>query len=291
MIFTCLHGYAVQESIGNMGHEFTVCMVVTRNDAAEHFNVALLSLTCQSMKPSEILIVDNGGLTDRHYEIIASIGDELRIRLVRIANLSSVGQARNIALHAARYQVIAVADPDDVNEPDRFMKLVPELNDSVRMVGSWVREFSREKSDRQIVRRVPCDFVDIIRYSRFRSPVNNPTICYFKNDALGVGGYNTSLRFGEDYDLVMKFIRNGKIIRNIPIVTVNFRTGDNKRLYKKRSGLFLLKQEINLHRSFLMSRYISLLDFFIVITIKMLVRLLPCVFFEVFYIKVLRRHE
>ena len=274
-----------------MGHEFTVCMVVTRNDSAEHFNVALLSLTCQSMKPSEILIVDNGGLTDRHYEIIASIDDELSIRLVRIANLSPVGQARNIALHAARYKVIAVADPDDVNEPDRFMKLVPELNDSVRMVGAWVREFSHEKSDRQIERRVPCDFVDIIRYSRFRSPVNNPTICYFKNDALGGGGYNTSLRFGEDYDLVMKFIRSGKIIHNIPIVTVSFRTGDAKILHKKRSGLFLLKEEIKLHRIFLVNGDISLLDFFIVIAIKVLVRLLPCSLFEMFYTKVLRKHE
>lgn len=274
-----------------MGHQFTVCMVVTRNDAAEHFNIALLSLVCQSMKPSEVLIVDNGGLTDRHYEIIASIDDELSIRLVRIANLSPVGQARNIALHAARYKVIAVADPDDVNEPDRFMKLVPELNDSVRMVGSWVREFSHEKSDRQIERRVPCDFVDIIRYSRFRSPVNNPTICYFKNDALSVGGYNTSLHFGEDYDLVTRFIRGGKIIRNIPIVMVNFRIGDTKKLYKKRGGLFLLKQEINLHRRFLKNRYISLLDFFMIVTIKILVRLLPCWLFNVFYFKVLRKYE
>lgn len=274
-----------------MGHQFTVCMVVTRNDAAEHFNIALLSLVCQSMKPSEVLIVDNGGLTDRHYEIIANIGDELSIRLLRIAHLSSVGQARNIALHAARYQVIAVADPDDINEPDRFIKLIPELNDSVRMVGAWVREFSREKNDRGIVRRVPCEFVDIIRYSRFRSPVNNPTICYFKNDALGVGGYNTSLRFGEDYDLVMKFIRSGKIIHNIPIVTVSFRTGDAKILHKKRSGLFLLKEEIKLHRIFLVNGDISLLDFFIVIAIKVLVRLLPCSLFEMFYTKVLRKHE
>ena len=274
-----------------MGHQFTVCMVVTRNDAAEHFNVALLSLVCQSMKPSEVLIVDNGGLTDRHYEIIANIGDELSIRLLRIAHLSSVGQARNIALHAARYQVIAVADPDDINEPDRFIKLIPELNDSVRMVGAWVREFSREKNDRGIVRRVPCEFVDIIRYSRFRSPVNNPTICYFKNDALSVGGYNTSLHFGEDYDLVTRFIRGGKIIRNIPIVMVNFRIGDTKKLYKKRGGLFLLKQEINLHRRFLKNRYISLLDFFMIVTIKILVRLLPCWLFNVFYFKVLRKHE
>lgn len=274
-----------------MSHEFTVFMVVTRSDDAEHFRVALLSLLNQSMKPSEILIIDNGGLTEQHYEIIDSVSDEFNLNLMRIENLSSIGYARNIALHAATYPIVAVSDPDDINELNRFMKLVTELNDCVRMVGSSMREFSYEVHDRKIIRRVPCAFVDIIRYAKLRSPVNNPTICYFKEDALEVGGYNTSLNFGEDYDLVMKFIRKNKIILNIQCVTVNFRSGDKKRLYQKRSGLFLLIQEIKLHWQFFKRRDISLLFFFMIITMKMFFRLLPRRLFDFFYIKVLRKNE
>ncbi|MFS1583758.1 MAG: glycosyltransferase [Candidatus Arsenophonus phytopathogenicus] len=274
-----------------MSHDFTAFMVVTRNDDAEYFRVALLSLLNQSMKPSEILIIDNGGLTEQHYEIIDSVSDEFNLNLMRIENLSSIGYARNIALNAATYPIIAVADPDDVNEFDRFINIINELNDRVRMVGSWMREFSYEVHDRKIIRKVPCAYVDIIRYAKLRSPVNNPTICYFKKDALEVGGYNTSLSFGEDYDLVMKFIRKKKIIFNLQCITVNFRAGDKKRLYQKRSGLFLLTQEIKLHWQFFKRRDISLLYFFMIITLKMFFRLLPRRVFDFFYIKVLRKNE
>ncbi|EBB5479356.1 glycosyltransferase, partial [Salmonella enterica] len=241
----------------SVDYKFSVCLVVTKNEDTEHFREALLSVIYQTLKPSEILLVDNGGLTPRHYQIITSVGGEVEIRLIRIENIKTVGEARNIALHTAQYPIIALADPDDVNEADRFIKLIPVLDYRIRMVGSQMREFDQKKNDRHILRRVPCDFTSIIRYSRFRSPINNPTICYFREDALEVGGYNSSLNFGEDYDLAMKFIWNGKVIHNIPMVTVNFRIGNRKRLLQKRRGIFLLKQELLLHRLFLMKKYIS----------------------------------
>ncbi|EBN4400202.1 glycosyltransferase [Salmonella enterica] len=275
----------------SVDYKFSVCLVVTKNDDTEHFRVALLSVINQILKPSEILLVDNGGLTSRHYQIITSVGGEVDIRLIRIENLKTVGEARNIALHAAQYPIIALADPDDINEADRFIKLIPVLDYRFRMVGSQMREFDKKPNDRQILRRVPCDFASIIRYSRFRSPVNNPTLCYFREDALEVGGYNPSLNYGEDYDLVMKFIWNGKMIHNIPMVTVNFRIGNRKKLLQKRRGLFLFKQELLLHRLFLMEKYISFCDFLIIITIKILIRTLPQKLFEIFYIRILRNHE
>ncbi|EDI1749042.1 hypothetical protein GD488_05285 [Salmonella enterica] len=275
----------------SVDYKFSVCLVVTKNEDTEHFREALLSVIYQTLKPSEILLVDNGGLTPRHYQIITSVGGEVEIRLIRIENIKTVGEARNIALHTAQYPIIALADPDDVNEADRFIKLIPVLDYRIRMVGSQMREFDQKQNDRHILRRVPCDFTSIIRYSRFRSPVNNPTICYFREDALEVGGYNSSLNFGEDYDLAMKFIWNGKVIHNIPMVTVNFRIGNRKRLLQKRRGIFLLKQELLLHRLFLMKKYISFYDFIIIITIKILIRTLPRKLFEIFYIRILRNHE
>ncbi|AOA57469.1 glycosyltransferase [Acinetobacter larvae] len=283
--------YQEKNYLSSANKKFTVCIVVTLNDNASHLKEALFSIVEQSLKPSELLLIDNGGLSPDHYEIIHSIHKRIILKIIKTDVLLTVGEARNIALHQANYPIIALADPDDINELDRFEKLIPLLNSEIRMIGSWIREFNVNPGDKQILRHVPCDFEEIISYAKYRSPINNPTICYFKNDALQVGGYNPKLKYGEDYSLVMSFIRHGKIVSNISDVTVNFRVGNRSRLCQKRSGISILAREIELHRIFLRQGDISLWNFIIIVMVKVFARLLPKKLFIILYTKVLRKYE
>lgn len=278
----------ISTSIGCM---FSVCMVVTQHDDADYFSAAMSSVVNQSMRPTEILLVENGELTQKHHEVIVEQQCKSNIRVVKLNGIRPIGEARNVALHNAKYSVIALADPDDINEPDRFMEVICKLNKKIRMVGSQMREFRNKLHDINVIRRVPCDYKKIVWYSKLRSPVNNPTLCFFKKDALEVGGYNPFLNFGEDYDLIMRFIESGKVILNIPTVTVNFRIGDKHRLSHKRGGFCLLRKEIYLHKLFFRNGYISGWNFMCVVTIKLLCRLLPAGLLNILYVRILRTNE
>ncbi len=262
-------------------------MVLTKSDSVSHFEEAAASIKNQTYPPSEIIIINNGGLRKGHYSVAKKhLPDAI---FLDIKDSKSIGFARNLALDFASSEIIAVADPDDINEVTRFAETIPLLNERTKMVGSYVREFHIKPYDKSIYRKVPCDSLAIIAYSKYRSPINNPTVCYFKKDALEVGGYNRQLKYGEDYALAMGFIRAGKEIYNLPQSTVNFRSGSKNKIYLKRSGFRLLKEEILLHYFFLKKKDITYMEFVTIIALKFFFRLLPSKPFMAIYNKSLRK--
>lgn len=266
--------------------KFSLCMVLTKSDSISHFEEAAISIKNQTYPPNEIIIVKNGGITQSHYTVAKKhLPDAI---FLDIKENKTIGFARNLALDFASSGIIAVADPDDINELTRFAETIPLLNENSRMVGAYVREFHIKPYDKSIYRKVPCNPLDIIAYSKYRSPVNNPTVCYFKKDALEVGGYNKKLKYGEDYDLAMAFIRAGKQIYNLPKSTVNFRSGSKHKTHLKRSGLRLLKEEISLHYFFLKNKDITYMEFIKIASLKFFFRLLPRKPFMAIYNKSLR---
>lgn len=77
-------------------NSFSICMSVYKNDKAEDFRIALESITTkQTLKPSEVVLVIDGPVTDEINKVIsevASVAPEW-YKIIRFAQNQGLGVA------------------------------------------------------------------------------------------------------------------------------------------------------------------------------------------------------
>ena len=103
---------------------FSVLMSVYIREQAALLDRALQSiLVNQSVKPSELVLVEDGPLTDGLYHVI----DKYRqifpeLISVKLPQNGGLGNALNAGMKQCRYEWIARMDSDDISLPTRFEK-------------------------------------------------------------------------------------------------------------------------------------------------------------------------
>jgi succinoglycan biosynthesis protein ExoO/succinoglycan biosynthesis protein ExoU len=101
-----------------------VSVIVAAYNAAQYLNVAVDSISVQTERDLEVLVVDDAS-TDATAEIVAArAARDPRIRLVRAPVNAGPGAARNLGLAAARGDWIAILDADDRFHPQRLERLL-----------------------------------------------------------------------------------------------------------------------------------------------------------------------
>lgn len=93
-----------------------ISVVIAAYNAAATLGETLRSLEAQSLRPMEIVVVDDGS-TDGTWELLEACGSP--IRAFRQAN-SGIGAARNRGMREAQGDFIALLDADDVCDPARL---------------------------------------------------------------------------------------------------------------------------------------------------------------------------
>ncbi|HUJ14112.1 MAG TPA: glycosyltransferase family 2 protein [Thermoanaerobaculia bacterium] len=95
-----------------------VTAVVTTHGRPLHVQEALASLSAETHRDIEIVVVDDGGAFDP-----GACSRDVPLRVVRGSDLG-VGRARNLGLSAARGEFVIFLDDDDVALPHRISRLV-----------------------------------------------------------------------------------------------------------------------------------------------------------------------
>ena len=126
--------------------DFSVLMSIYFKEKAVYFNRAMQSVfDDQTLKPSEILLVQDGLLTEELSKEIRKwqhrLGDVLKI--IELEKNLGIGDALNIGLANCHHDLIARMDTDDVSHPDRFKIQVKYMMDNIDcdLLGSSVKEF------------------------------------------------------------------------------------------------------------------------------------------------------
>jgi glycosyltransferase involved in cell wall biosynthesis len=190
-----------------MDHPLISCIVPVFN-GERYLAEALNSILAQPYAPLEIIVADDGS-TDGSAAIARSYGD--RVRVVRQPN-SGAPAARNLGLEAARGELIAFLDADDlwhreklVRQSARFVAR-PELEVSVTHLQTfWVPELRAEAE-------------------RFRDhPLSQPQPGYVTQTMLArravfarVGGFNTGLSVGDPMEWFVRAAEHGAVMELLP---------------------------------------------------------------------------
>lgn len=244
----------------------------------------------QSIKPTEIVLVLDGPISDSLTQVISSfkvqIGESLKV--IPLAENVGLGKALNEGLKHCTNEWVFRMDTDDICTPDRFEKQIKFIseNPDIVLFSSQIIEFDKDIKDATTLRQVPICHDDIVKFSNKRSPFNHMTVAYKKSVIDGLGGYQHH-PYMEDYNLWLRVIGAGYKVGNHPDVLLYARVGNG--MHTRRKGFEYIKSEkqlLDLKKSLNLQNPIKANLLFV---LRSLFRLLPSTMLAKVYNSFLRK--
>ena len=263
---------------------FSVLISVYHKESSSYFERALKSIINQTIKPEEIVLVEDGELNEKLYKVIDDFKSEYPkiIKVVKLKENLGLGKALSIGIKNCKYDLVARMDTDDISKPKRFEKQLNifKENPDIDIVGSWVDEFQGNTNNIVSKRKVPETNKQILRYLKKRNPFNHTTIMYKKRSVIEAGNYK-EFYLNEDYYLWIRMLKMGFEAYNIQESLLYFRI--DKSTFKRRGGIKYAFQDIKLQNKLLELKIINRLEYLRNIILKPIVRLLPNIIRESIY--------
>ena len=257
--------------------KFSVLIPVYYKENAEYFSIAVQSVLEQSLKPNEILIIEDGKLGEELEKVVIETekANADLVRVIRLEENKGIGYVRTLGIKECKYDIVAFMDSDDIARSDRFEKQITFLkaNPNIDMVGSWITEFDGNPENIYSKRVLPIEPNDVCNFAKFRMPVNNNTIMFKKTPVIEVGSYQIATGF-EDYEVCGKLLNKGYKIANIPEFLVNMRAGQSMMNRRKGFGYFI-KYEYPCMKLFYDIGFINIWEFLRNISLKLPLRIIP----------------
>lgn len=256
-------------------NEFSLLMSVYKGEKAEHLKTCFDSIYNQSLRPTEIILVEDGPLTPALHEAIAR--EEQRfpcLKRVVLEQNQGLGIALNKGMEACSFDVVARMDTDDICMPERFLTQMQfmESHPEVDVLSAWITEFDDEPSNVVAVRNLPEKHDDIFRFGKKRNPVNHPVTVFRKQAVMKAGGYQPSSLF-EDYYLWARMLMSGCRFHNLQQSLLLFRRSPE--MIHRRGGIAYARYEIQHFRKLNELGYISRFNLVRNVLQRYFVRILP----------------
>lgn len=242
-------------------NEFSVLMAVYLNDEPCFFRDALKSLLEQTVKADEVILVENGPLTNLHYEVIEEFRLPLNIVTHKISENKGLAYALRKGVQLCNYNLIARMDADDLCVPERFFLQLKTFNarPELDLVGGGIEEFIDCEDTIVGERHVKENQSEIFKSAKYYSPVNHVTVMVKKDSLINAGNYQ-NFRGVEDYPLWVAMLINGNLFYNIPITLVKVRVNG---LSDRRSGLQYAKVEFSVMFYFYRIGFYNIFEFLV----------------------------
>lgn len=187
-----------------------VSVVMPAWNAAATIHLALLSITRQSYRDIETIVVDDGS-SDDTAQVVASVGG---VTCIRQANMGP-SAARNVGIAAAHGKVIGFLDADDVWLPHSVEVALACFThgENAAVVQGHIRDLWRTGES--------------WRLDKPRLSFNLGSAFFSRAALQQIGGFEPMLRVGEDIDLWIRLTEQGIRRQIIQPVTLLYRRNPN----------------------------------------------------------------
>ena len=217
--------------------EFTVLLSVYKKEKPEYLKQSLESVFSQTIRASQVVLVEDGPLTPALNSIIKDYRSKYHeFEVVPLSVNRGLGLALAEGIKHCKYDIVARMDTDDIARRDRFEIQLKqfEKNPQLDICGSHVTEFEDTPDNIVTKRLVPLTDEECKKYQRRRDAFNHMTVMYKRSAVLKAGNY-IDWFWNEDYYLWIRMLQNGTKGYNLQIPLLWMRAGSD--LYKRRSGL------------------------------------------------------
>ncbi len=209
-----------------------VSVVVPLFDRRTLIEETLRSALAQSHADLEVIVVDDGS-TDGSAELVErTFGD--RVRLIRLGRNLGRSIARNVGCDAARGDLIAFLDSDDLWDPTKLARQVPHFDDpAVMLVHCRVRQVDaagveRASATAEILRAFVAAEARGYDYGGITATwcrLYTPAVVVRRAVLARTGGFDAALSRFEDWDLFWRIAKEGRVV-TVPEVLASVRVHD-----------------------------------------------------------------
>ena len=189
-----------------------VSVIIPAYQACSTVERTLKSIALQTLKPKEVILVDDGS-NDGTAEIAKNFNPNMEGISLRVFCQENLGAsaARNKAIKEAQYDLVAFLDADDewlVTKIERSIKVFKETNCDL-VAHDFIKIDGGNRLRMYCARHFKNKY-DPIAIVFLRGNIANTTVMAKRNKIIELGGFDESLRTGQDYDLWLRFIlQNG----------------------------------------------------------------------------------
>ena len=166
----------------NVQPPFSVLMSIYAGNNSSDLNEALLSISQQTLSPSEVVLVEDGFISASLSSIVQKYRLALNIVSVKLEKNMGHGYALNFGLKKCSNDIVARMDGDDICLPRRFQLQVEHLmsHPNVSVSSGRIDEFVNTTNNIVGSRSLPCGHKEIVRFAKYRSPVSHPAVIFRK---------------------------------------------------------------------------------------------------------------
>ena len=231
---------------------FSVLMSIYHKESPHYFDLSLESLHNQSAAAGEIVLVQDGPLTDALSKVIRKWEKrfENKLKIVDLETNVGLSKALNHGLNHCRFDWVARMDTDDICLPERLAVQAEFIsqNPDIDILGSYATTIDETGAAKKLL-KVPLDH-ERIKKLVWSCPMIHPTVCFRRDKILAIGGYNPDAGpRQDDYDLWFRCAIAGYRFANIPQPLLLYRfTDDQVRKNTLKVGYHRLKVGIKGNR-------------------------------------------
>lgn len=193
-----------------------ISIILPVKNEEKSLSITIESLLAQTFKEFELIII-NDGSTDKTSEIIEKYRKTYK-EIISIYQNEGLTRAIIKGVEVARGKYIARQDSGDVSYPERLQLQKDYLEKNVALGGcfTWVRFVD---SNRKYI----CDFIYNTSPKAIRNRLlagNNiythGSVLIRKDILLKIGGYDATMKYAQDFELWLRFIKNGYLLGAVP---------------------------------------------------------------------------
>ena len=272
-----------------MNDKFSVLMSVYCKENPTYLEESLASIFNQSIVPNEVVLIEDGKLTNGLDDIIVKYEKKYKkiMKVIKYEKNRGLGKALRDGVVNCSNEIIFRMDTDDISVTDRFEKTLKlfKKND-IDVVGGNIAEYDENMKNMTGYRKVPSQHKDIIKMMKRRNAMNHVTVAYKRSKVIEAGNY-IDMPYFEDYYLWVRMLQNGCVFANVDDCLVKVRCGDG--MIKRRGGFSYIKKIYNFEKSIYKLNFISFTSFVINMLERSFVSIIPNFLRSFLYKKILRK--
>ena len=188
-----------------------VSVIVAAYQAAETVGRTLASIAAQTLKPFEVVVVDDDS-TDGTFEAAQAYGPRMkgiRLRVVRMDANRGAGAARNRAIEESSGGTLAFLDADDEWLPEKLERSMAHLegSDYCLVAHDYLTGEGKDAVHHDCVKRFregPNPFAALYR----KGYIPSCSVVAPREKVIAAGGFDPGLRNAQDFDLWLAMMRD-----------------------------------------------------------------------------------
>lgn len=251
-------------------------MSVYKKEKAEYLKLALDSVINQTLKPDEIVLVQDGELTKELYAVIKRYKQKYPniFKTYPLKQNQGLGKALNYGMEKCSNELIARMDTDDIANPNRFELQIQEFikDKDLALCGGQIAEFADNPNEITGFRNVPLTHNEILTFVKKRNPFNHVTVMFKKQAVQSVGSYQ-HMPYFEDYWLWARMLKAGYKTKNVDNVLVKVRAGQD--MIARRGGWHYIKFIAKFEKALYKIEIINLFDLLVYVILRSVVAVIP----------------